>query len=77
LRVLTATIRGSTGTEVGKEGEGTPAKAAAELVVTAGAQSSSHGFGYTKGRSSIRGGMAVWISAVSAGLNKGVELNGR
>jgi hypothetical protein len=38
LRVLTAIQRGSTGTEVDEEGEGTPVKAAAELLVTAGAQ---------------------------------------
>jgi hypothetical protein len=38
LRVLTATRRGSTRKEVGEEGEGTPVKAAAELLVTAGAQ---------------------------------------
>jgi hypothetical protein len=38
---------------------------------------SSHGFGSTKGTSSIWGKWRVWISAVIAELNKGPEVSGR
>jgi hypothetical protein len=53
LRVLTATRRGSTGTEVGKEGEGTPVKAAAEILVTTGAQAPAMALGLRRGRAQL------------------------
>jgi hypothetical protein len=49
--------KGSTGTEVGKEGEGTSAKAAAELVVTPGAQALAMALDLRRGRARL-GGMA-------------------
>jgi hypothetical protein len=57
LRVITATRRGSTGTEVSKEGEGTPAKPAAELLVTTGAQTPTMALDLRRGRTRLGGKM--------------------
>jgi hypothetical protein len=55
LRVLTATRRGSTRTEVGEEGEGTPVKAAAELLIIAGAQAPAMALDLRRGRAQLGG----------------------
>jgi hypothetical protein len=58
LRVLTDTRRGSTRTEIGKEGEGTPAKTAAELLVTVGEEAPAIALDLQRGRGRL-GDMAV------------------